>query len=268
MGFVYQGLFARTRQHFVLLVPGEDRGMDTSNIHTCTQICLTSNTHSETPYFLNLTNITISHSLPNSAVTKLQYLWLLWSLPVRLMEGSLSMPNPQRLRQTVPQWFVKNPSPPQNSAKHLMLGPLRFTLDWQWPWGVLKSLRNWKWLMKFTEEFWVVPFDLMYCSELKNSLIGEQSICNWHSWGQWPWWPLESIPGTFASENILCVIFQMLSSKVASRTFPPSHRVNTSMLSLALASNGLPVSGVKRDFPPEALPWPLSVWNSQSEHAR
>lgn len=118
--------------------------------------------------------------------------------------------------------------------------------------------------MKFTEEFWVLPFDLMYCSELKNSLISEQIICNWRSWGQWPWWPLESIPGTFASENILCATFQMLSSKAASRTFPPSPRVNTSMLSLALASSGLPVSGVKQDFPPETLPWPLSVWNRAS----
>lgn len=91
MGFVYQGLVARTRQHFVLLVPGKDQGMDTSNIHTCTQICLTSNTHCETPYFLNLTNITIFHSLPNRAVTKLQYLWLLHSLPVRLMEVSVCL---------------------------------------------------------------------------------------------------------------------------------------------------------------------------------
>lgn len=267
MGFVYQGLFARTRHHFVSLVPGNDQGMDTSNIHTCTQICLTPNTHSETPYFLTLTNITISPFLTKQCCYKTS-VFVVAPIITSEAHGSLSMPKPQRLRQTVLQWFFKNPSPPQNSAKDLMLGSLRFTLDWQRPWGVLKSLSNWKWLMKFTEEFWVLPFDLMYCSELKNSLISEQSICNWHSWGQWLWWPLESIPGTFASENILCVIFKCFLLKQPPGLSHPVTEWHTSMLGLALASSVLPVSGVKRDFPPETLPWPLSVWNSQSKPAR
>lgn len=181
--------------------------------------------------------------------------------------GSPRMPKPQWLRQTGLWRFFKNPSQPQNSLKHLRLSSLRSTLDWQWPCAVLKSLRNCKWLIKFTVEFWVLPFDLMYCPELKNSLISEQRICSWHSWGQWPWWPLEYIPGTFASENILCLVFKCFLLK-----WPPglSHPVrgNTAMLSLAVASNVLPVSGVKRDFPPEMLSWPLSTWNSQSECAR
>lgn len=87
----------------------------------------------------------------------------------------------------------------------------------------------------------------MYCSELGNSLISEQSICNWHSPGQWPLWPLGYIPETFASENILCLSFKCFLLKRPpgfSRLFPPSYRVNIAMLSLALASNVLPVSGV------------------------